>query len=77
MECPNCITPWKCNGPHLLPLSDSIYESIYGYFMFKNSLWKFMPLDKEFDIDDLTIIRDALRNLNESKTTNFSQGHRS
>lgn len=17
--CPNCVTPWKCNGPHLLP----------------------------------------------------------
>ena len=17
--CPNCVTPWKCNGPHLQP----------------------------------------------------------
>ena len=20
--CPNCVTPWKCNGPHVLPLED-------------------------------------------------------
>ena len=20
--CPNCLTPWKCNGPHIVPLSD-------------------------------------------------------
>ena len=20
--CPNCVTPWKCNGPHVLPHAD-------------------------------------------------------
>ena len=22
--CPNCVTPWKCNGPHLLPGEDPV-----------------------------------------------------
>lgn len=21
--CPNCLTPWKCNGPHLTPVPDA------------------------------------------------------
>jgi len=67
MDCPNCITPWKCNGPHLLPMSDSIYESIYGYFILKNNRWKFSPVEKELDADDLMIIADTLRNLNENE----------
>lgn len=66
MECPNCITPWKCNGPHLEPMSDSIYKSIHGYFLIKNERWVFTPLDKEFDVDTLFPIIDTLRNLNES-----------
>ena len=67
MDCPNCITPWKCNGPHLLPMSDGIYESIYGYFMLKNNRWTFTPLEKEFDTDDLMMVADTLRNLNENE----------
>jgi hypothetical protein len=67
MECPNCQTPWKCNGPHLLPMSDSIYESIYGYFILKNNRWIFTPLEKEFYTDDLMIIADTLRNLNQNE----------
>jgi hypothetical protein len=64
MDCPNCQTPWKCNGSHLLPMSDSIYESIYGYFILKYNKWIFTPLEKEFDTNDLMIIMDTLRNLN-------------
>ncbi len=55
MECPNCITPWKCNGPHLEQMSDSIYKSIHGYFLIKNDRWIFTPVDKEFDLEDLDL----------------------
>ena len=65
MECPS-------NGPHLLSMSNSIYESIYGYFILKNNLWKFTPLEKEFDIDDLMTIMDTLRNLNENEVRRIS-----
>ncbi len=32
-ECPNCVTPWKCNGPHMTddlpPLPEPAYEAYY------------------------------------------------
>lgn len=24
--CPNCLTPWKCNGPHVPPLTESPHD---------------------------------------------------
>ena len=27
--CPNCITPWKCNGPHIPPGIGRSYPGIY------------------------------------------------
>ena len=65
-ECPNCITPWKCNGPHLQYVSDIIYKSEHGYFISGNDrVWRFAPFEKEFDTDTLLSIMDTLRNLNE------------
>jgi hypothetical protein len=70
MECPNCITPWKCNGPHLERMSDSIYKSEHGYFIKKDrQWWTFTPTEKEFDVDTLFYIIDTLRNFNESQNT--------
>lgn len=68
MECPNCITPWKCNGPHLDMVNDSIYKSDCGHFM-KNNLdeWSWLPNDKEYNFDTLLTIMDTLQNLNEKK----------
>jgi len=66
MECPNCITPWKCNGPHLEKVSNFLYKSIHGYFMLNQSKeWIFTPIEKEFDSDLLLDIMDTLKNLNE------------
>lgn len=71
MECPNCITPWKCNGPHLDWISDSVYKSEHGYFMLNQSgEWIFTPIEKEFDTDILLGIMDTLRNFNENQTQN-------
>ena len=68
MECPNCITPWKCNGPHLERISDSVYKSEHGYFMKRESgEWIFTPVEKEFDTDILLSIMDTLRNFNEKE----------
>jgi hypothetical protein len=66
MECPNCITPWKCNGPHLERISDSVYKSEHGYFMRRESgQWIFTPIEKEFDSYTLLGIVDTLWNFNE------------
>jgi hypothetical protein len=66
-DCPNCQTPWKCNGPHLSWISNVIYKSNHGYFMFKNNEWKFTPIEKEFDSDELLDIAETLINLNEKE----------
>jgi hypothetical protein len=69
MECPNCITPWKCNGPHLEMISNSVYKSEHGYFMLRQSgEWILTPVEKEFDTDTLLGIMDTLKNLNERHT---------
>lgn len=26
--CPNCVTPWKCNGPHALPVSQELLDNL-------------------------------------------------
>jgi len=70
MECPNCQTPWKCNGPHLLPISNSIYKSVDGYFMLRNHRWTFTPLEKEFTDNDLIDIAETLVSLNEKQNNN-------
>jgi hypothetical protein len=69
MECPNCITPEKCIGIHISSISDTVYRSEYGYFMFINDKrqWIFTPIEKDFDIDTLMDITDILRNLNENR----------
>lgn len=67
MDCINCITPWKCNGPHLDKISEKLYKTEYGYFLYKNDArWVFLPYEKEFDTDNLLSIMDTLRNLNEN-----------
>jgi hypothetical protein len=66
MECPNCLTPWKCNGPHLEKLNENLYKTINGYFMFENK-WVFVPLEKEFDQKELTDIIDTLNFLGGEK----------
>jgi hypothetical protein len=53
---------------HLLSyISNKIYKSQYGYFIFKDDgkKWIFTSLEKEFDTNDLLNIMDILRNLNE------------
>ena len=77
MECPNCITPWKCNGPHLELVSTKVYKCSDGYFLDKDHEWVFLPTEKEFHTDLLMTITDTLRNLNEQKIINSSKSNRS
>lgn len=68
MNCPNCVTPWKCNGPHLESVSKIHYKCEYGYFIKKYSkTWVFLPSEKEFDSEALLNIIDTLTHLNEEK----------
>lgn len=69
MDRPNCITPWKCNGPHLFKVHDTLYRSEYGYFLLKkeSNEYVFIPHEKEYSTDDLLDISDTLRNLNEKE----------
>jgi hypothetical protein len=77
--CPNCISPYKCNGPHIYHITNKVYRCDYGYFIFRDetSKWIFTPSERDFDTDMLLSVMDTLRNLNESQTINFSQSHRS
>ena len=54
----------------MLPISDSIYQSVDGYFMFRNDRWIFTPLEKEFTDNDLLDIAETLINLNEKQNNN-------
>jgi hypothetical protein len=68
MECPNRITPWKCNGPHIEidKITEKYCKSEYGYFLKKeNGQWVFIPFEKELDADVLLNITDMLITLNE------------
>jgi hypothetical protein len=50
MECPNCITPRKCNGPHLEKSWEGLYNSTDGYFMI-NKITKLSDLDQELGLE--------------------------
>jgi hypothetical protein len=69
----------ECNGLRITYITDSVYRSEHGYFMFRDDSqeWVFTPLEKDFNVDVLLSIMDALRNFNESKTINFSKSDRS
>ena len=69
MDCPNCVTPWKCNGPHLEKSLDGYYKSIEGYWIFKPLLQKyvFIPFEKEYDDNQLLDISNTLKLLNKEK----------
>lgn len=65
MKCPNCQTPWKCNGPHLLWISDNIASSNEGYFLIEEGQYFWLPLEKHYSKDELFSIGDTLTILNE------------
>ena len=70
MECPNCVTPWKCNGPHIIKNElDGInyYSSSDGIFVKEFDQWEFIPNEKSFDSNQLLDIVNTLNILNESK----------
>jgi len=50
-------------------ISNKIYKSKYGYFIFRDDTrtWIFTPLEKEFDSGDLLNIMNILNNLNENE----------
>lgn len=67
MNCPNCLTPWKCNGPHLEKIDDNHYHSCDGYYTKDGLLsWTFLPFERSFTERELQDILDTLRGLNES-----------
>lgn len=63
-DCPNCITPWKCNGPHLTKMSEMHYSTEYGYYLLENKKWFFIAFERHLDEDELMHITDTLRYLN-------------
>lgn len=63
-ECPNCITPWKCNGPHLERCSNGWYKFNNGFFIKENKEWTFLPNEKEIYYTELLHIAETLRYLN-------------
>lgn len=69
--CPNCVTPWKCNGPHLDKRWEGLYNSSDGYFMMSKitNKYQFIPHEKEYDEDHLLDIANTLRILNDSSRT--------
>jgi VCBS repeat-containing protein len=65
MECPNCITIWKCNEPHLIRVNDSIYKSEYGHFIINDSNeWVWLANEKNYSVKQLSLVIDTLNNLN-------------
>lgn len=68
MDCPNCINPWKCNGLHLEKRWDGLYNSSDGYFMMSKATgkYRFIPYEKEYDADQLRVISNTLKILNEN-----------
>jgi hypothetical protein len=53
------------NHHSLEKISDKIYKSIEGYFIYKDNEWSFLPLDKQLTINILSNIIDTLKDLNE------------
>jgi predicted DNA-binding protein (MmcQ/YjbR family) len=66
MDYSSSIYSLEYHNTNLEKLSEKIYKSNYGYFINKDK-WIFIPLEKEFDANDLMIIADTLRNLNENE----------
>jgi hypothetical protein len=77
MECPNCISIDECKGIHISYITDKVYRSEYGYFMFREdkSEWVFTPLEKDLDVNILMDLADILRNFNENlEKENYKSG---
>lgn len=73
LECPNCVTPWKCNGPHILSNNlDGVhyYSCEEGIFMKEFDGWNFIPNEKSFTSNQLLDIINTLNILNENKDAN-------
>lgn len=64
MDCPNCITLWKCNGPHLKKASEFHYSSEDGYYLLEDRIWTFVPFEKPFTSKVLIDIATTLHFLN-------------
>jgi hypothetical protein len=64
-DCPNCITPWKCNGPHLEKISHIHYKFDYGYFLFCENKWNLIPFEKKLSIEDLMEMLEVFKYLDE------------
>ena len=64
--CPNCVTAWKCNGPHLEQSTENLYRSGDGYYLFSNTEneWTFIPYEKHFKTENLLNIINTLNMLN-------------
>jgi hypothetical protein len=60
--CPNCVSPWKCNGPHLAKKDEGWYSCDFGNFynIFGNH-WEFNPNKKPMGEDDLMEAIETLR----------------
>lgn len=46
--CPNCVTPWKCNGPHILDESMSRRqqdEQVEYQYAIYNDIWALVQRD--------------------------------
>jgi hypothetical protein len=60
MSCSNRLPP-----SHLKWISDTVYNSEYGYFLYNNNEWVWLPQEKEYNTDTIFMVTDTLRNLNE------------
>lgn len=67
MNCPNCITSWKCNDPHIIKNSSGYYTSSDGIFTKEFKEWKFIPYEKSFNSNQLLDIINTLNILNETQ----------
>jgi hypothetical protein len=76
MDCPNCVTPWKCNGPHIVQTSSGYYSSTDGIFIKESNEWKFIPNEKSFCGHHLLDIVDILNVLNKRESKYKSQKKR-
>lgn len=55
-----------CNDSNLEKISNKVYKTECGYFLFKeHGKWMFLPHEREFDDENLLNIINTLKNLNE------------
>lgn len=71
MNCPNCLTPLKCNGPHLEKINENYYSSYLGYFVKKEQNWNFLPLEREYCKEELLDIAETLSRMDKLLGTSF------